>query len=297
LEHTRADEVRAQLMALLGMKESTGNSMMPMNPQQMQMMQQQQAEMMAQMQQHGGMPGGPGTPGGPGRRSRGGDEEISLVVNTRRNSILAHAPPDKMAIISQAVHTIDVPTDREQTLLLNINRMQVYRLAALDPDSLVKTLREVGDLDPMTRLEVDKKHGAVIAYATLADHLTIRSVVDKLDGSGRRFEVLRLRRLAADYVAGTIEFMMGQQEESQPQRPRYFGFFGYSQDQEEDQKRDEFRVDADVENNRLLLWTNEVELDEVRNLLVKLGEIPAAGELDRVRVIDLDPAEATDLLE
>ncbi len=297
LKYTRADDVRTQLMALLGIQERTRGPAMPMmDPQQMQMMQ-QQAEMMAQMQRQGGPGMEPGGPGAPRGRTRRTEEEVFLVVDPRRNSILANAPPDKMAIIAKAVETIDVPTDRDQTLLLNINRMQVYRLAALDPESLTKTLQDVGDLDPTTHLEVDKKNRAIIAYASLADHMTIRTVIDKLDGSGRRFEVIRLRRLAADYVAGTIEFMMGQQEQPQEQRPRFFGFFGFRREPEEEQERDQFRVDADVENNRLLLWTNDIELEEVRNLLVKLGEIPADGELDRVRVIDLDPEEAAELLE
>src|SRR5690606_29154967 len=45
-------------------------------------------------------------------------------------------------------------------------------------------------------------------------------------------------------------------------------------------------------NNRLLLWANEVELDEVQNLLVKMGEIPAGeGSNETLRVIDLSTDE------
>jgi hypothetical protein len=140
-------------------------------------------------------------------------------------------------------------------------------------------------------LEVDSKNGAIIAYASLADHLTIRSVIDKLDGSARQFEVIRLRRLDAEYVAGTVAAMMGQEEEKrQDDRSRYYGFFGMRYGRStEDTNRDRFRVDADVVGNRLLLWANDSELEEVTNLLVKLGEIPADGQnLDRVRVLDVE---------
>ncbi|RMG04674.1 MAG: hypothetical protein D6741_00620, partial [Planctomycetota bacterium] len=60
-----------------------------------------------------------------------------------------------------------------------------------------------------------------------------------------------------------------------------------------------FRVDADVENNRLLLWANDIEIEEVRKLLVKLGEIPEESSgPSRVRVVEFaSPEEADRLLE
>ena len=39
--------------------------------------------------------------------------DVSLVVNTRRNTVLAFAPPDKMAVITQAVKMLDVKSATE----------------------------------------------------------------------------------------------------------------------------------------------------------------------------------------
>ncbi len=291
LQYVRADDVRDQLFELLGVEKPASPSA-PTTPEQMQ---QQQAMMRAQMEQQARQQQGGAAPPKPK------EPEVSLVVSPRRNSIVASAPPDKMAIIEQAVRILDVPVGRGESLLASMSRMQIYRLAAIDPEPLVKTLEEIGGLDPTTRLEVDKRNRAIIAHATLADHVTIRAVVEKLDGSGRRFEVIPLRRLAADYVAGTIRFMMGSDpEETQPQRRT--GYYAYSpfaamQSQTEEASADRFRVDADVENNRLLLWANEIELGEVRNLLVKLGEIPPeGGRRDTVRMLDLPPGAESDRL-
>ncbi|MCU0978017.1 MAG: hypothetical protein MUF25_02500 [Pirellulaceae bacterium] len=288
LKYARATDVSEQLKGLLGLDSKSRGPQMPMSPQQMEMMQQQQQQMMMQMQQQEQQRGGrPSMPGAKGK------EDVNLVVNPRRNSILANAPPDKMALIVKAVEQIDVPLDRDQSLLLNVNRMQIYRLAAIDPETLIKTLQESGDLDPTTRLEADRKNNAIIAYAPLTDHLTIRTLVEKLDGSGRQFEVIRLRRLEADYVAGTITFMMGQ-EEKKEERPRYFGFWDGGRRSSEDENQNKFRVDADIEGNRLLMWANEIEMEEVRKLLVKLGEIPAeGGNPERIRVIDAETGEGT----
>lgn len=288
LKYARATDVSEQLKGLLGLDAKSRGPQMPMSPQQMEMMQQQQQQMMAQMQQQqrGGRPPTPVAKG---------QEDVNLVVNPRRNSVLANAPPDKMAIIAKAIEVIDVPLDRDQSLLLNVNRMQVYRLAQLDPETLIKTLQESGDLDPTTRLEADRKNKAIIAYAPLTDHLMIRTLVQKLDGSGRQFEVIRLRRLEADYVSGTITFMMGQEQKAE-EPPRYFGYWdGRSRSSDQD-SQDKFRVDADVAGNRLLMWANDIEMEEVRKLLVKLGEIPAeGGNPDRVRVLDV--ATGDDMLQ
>ncbi|MGE0759062.1 MAG: secretin N-terminal domain-containing protein, partial [Pirellulaceae bacterium] len=288
LQHTRAGEVLPQLQGLLGMDVKRPSGSRQGAAEQMEMMQQQ---MMMMMQRQGGNQPQP---------QPKKNEDIHLVANERQNSILANAPPDKMEIIAQAVKAIDVESDRAQSLLTNINRMQVYRMHTVDPDALVRTLFEIGELHPTTRLEVDAKNKSIIAYATLADHLTIRQVLERLDGSTRKFEVITLRRLEADYVAGTIEFMMtGPKEEKQ--QPRYYDFYysPYRRSENGDKSDDKFRVDADVQNNRLLLWANELEIGEVTNLLVKLGEIPAAGgSRERIRVLDtVAPEDLQRLLE
>ena len=108
-----------------------------------------------------------------------------------------------MALIEQAILAIDVAIDRGNTYRKSVERMYIYRLTSIDAEPLVRTLEEIGNLDFNTRLEVDKQNNTIIAYASLADHVTIRTLIEKLDGSVRQFAVIQLRRLEADYVAGT----------------------------------------------------------------------------------------------
>ncbi|NQT17875.1 MAG: hypothetical protein HQ582_34295, partial [Planctomycetes bacterium] len=183
------------------------------------------------------------------------------------------------------------------------NTYHVYHLATLNPEPLVKTLEELETLGFRTKLEVDEENGSIIAYASEADHVKIEELIEKLDGNQRQFHVIPLRRLEADYVAGTISFMMVGKEDKQQSSGytrvynEYYGV-GPSRGGKE-KKPDEFRVDADVEYNRLLLWANEIELEEVMNLLVKLGEIPPeGGDPSTVRVLDVLPGpEREELLE
>ena len=116
--------------------------------QRMQMMQQQQG------QQPGQQPAAMQAP-----------PEIHLMANTRRNTVIVNAPPDKMGIIKSAIWKIDVPSDRP-SLSDNTQLMQPYRLATVDPEVVVSFLQTVADLDPQTKLDIDKKTHTVIAYAS-----------------------------------------------------------------------------------------------------------------------------------
>jgi len=287
LQYVRASDVLEQLQTLLEI-ESKPKSNQPKTPQQI-----QQEAMQAQMraQQQGGQPNQPGQqpPGGPSAKTA-----VTLAANERENCILACAPPDKMVVISQIIEAVDVPpANAGQSLVGNISRMNPYRVAGIDPELVGKTLMEVGNLSPTTRLEVDKKNNLIIANAPLADHVVINAIVGKLCGSERKFKVIPLRKLPADSVAASIEFMMGIDTKKKQERPNYFSMWGGGRDASSG-KTDEFRVEADLENNRLLLKGNEVELAEVDNLLVQLGEKPPRGGNPAThRVIDLGGAEQT----
>lgn len=289
LKHARAADVKDLLEDFLGVAKKGGG--MSGDPNQMAMMMQQQMQMMQQQmqqQQQGGAGGAPKK------------EEISIIANPRENEIIAQAGPETMAVIEQTVKLLDAAPDPNDTLDRQLTRYRVFRLGQLDPDTLVKMLNDMGGLDPTTKLTADKKNRSVVVNGPLVDHVVVQQVVERLDGSDRSFEVVRLRRLPADYVAGTIRFMMGGEEEKKEdnsyRRYYYYDPWGSNNEEEDDASR-KFRVDADVENNRLLLWANEIELEEVQKLLVKLGEVrPSDGERSTVRVLNVSGEQAEEFL-
>ncbi len=289
LEHVRAAEVKTQLEELLGMESKPAGGGSSGNSRQMQQLQQLQQQMQQMQRQQKQKSGG----------SPKAEPKVRLIVNHRKNSILANAPPDKMAIISQAVEALDVRTSRADSLLDRRYQLEVYRLRSLDPAALAKTLEDLGDLDPVTQLEVDTANQALLVYGTIVDHTMIRQLLKRLDGTTRKFEVVRLRNLPADYVAGTIEFMMvGDDKDQGPGYDSYY-YYRYGPGSREQQQEDEFRVDADIENNLLLLWASEPEIESVMELLVKIGERPpAGGNPDKLRVLDaIPPEQAAEFIE
>ena len=287
LQFVRANDAKDQLRQFLGLE--TAKKTGPMSPEE-QMAAQQQAMMMAQQQQQRQQQGGQPAP------TKSKDKgDIYLVANARRNSIIASAPADKMAIIAAFVRRIDVQNENADSMSMLESRMKVYRLSSLDPKQLVASLLSMDVLEPTTRLEVDEKNKAIIAHASIADQYAIQQTIKRLDGSARDVDVIQLRRLRAEDVVGTIKFLMGNEEKKDDNsRRNYDPWGGYGGSSKKDTTSDAFRVAANSQDNQVLIWANEIERAEVNKLLVKLGELPpTGGNASRTRVIDANRSSDT----
>lgn len=260
LRHIPAEEAKRMLEAFLGISKKPAG---PMTPEQMQ---QQQMQMQMRMQQ--GQPAVPEPP----------KAEISIVANTRQNSVLIQAPPDRVAIAGEFLKRIDVPGATLSSLADVQARVDVMRLEALDPEKLIEIIQEMNVLEPTTRIRIDSDNNALIVSGSAADRFIIQQLITRLDGSGRRLEVLQLRRLEANDVAESIAFLMGMDKEKDEQSNRR-GYPFYFGGMPETKKKpdDEFRVAANTRFRQVLLWANDREMEEVRSLLIKLGELPPPG--------------------
>ncbi len=281
LEYVRANEAYELLLSFLKIDSKSSSSPRRPSPEEM-MVQQQQMQMQMQMQQQAGkIPQPPKV-------------EINIVANARRNSIIANAPPNKMATIAAFIKRLDVPNDTTASLQRLETRMRVYRLVSLDPKQLVNSMISMDALEPTTRLEVDEKNKSIIAYASLSDQLLIQQTIERLDGSARDFEVIQLRRLRAEDVAGTIKFLMGKEESKDDRSRRSYMYYDPWSANNKNEPPDGFRVGANTQDNQLLLWANEIEIKEVTRLLQKLGEIPSEGvKRSKFRVIDASRSRET----
>ncbi len=286
-----------QLNTLLGIKAASVPPV-PVNPQQMEQMQ-REAAMRA-----------PGQGGKPAANAKP-KAEVFLVANERKNSVVANAPPDKMAMIAQAIEILDMPARPENPIIENINRIQVYRLENIDPEAVVKSLKEMGSLDHRTYLEVDKENRAIVASASLVDHVTIRTLIDRLDQGSRHSVIMPLENLRAEVVAKQIsQFMGGAEDSAQPSPERRgdgdffnpFSPFGRSfsrpRGSQSASYEDKFRISADVKNNALVLWCNEFELKRVEDFLKQLELMPKSdGKLFEVRVYRLNTLDPEPLVK
>jgi type II secretory pathway component GspD/PulD (secretin) len=262
----------------------------------------QQMQMMQQMQQQGR-----GAEAAKMMQKGRDQPKVYLAYNRQRNSVLVNAPPEQLKIIEQTIRCLDVPygeggaASEAGGTADNQRTMKRYPLQNLDPDKFVSTLEEIGGLSPYAVFKVDESNKTLFALAPEADQKKIAALLSDFDGSGRHFKVIPLRRLPADAVAATIyKLMAGQNDKKEDNNRRRF-YWDFDNDRNE-KKKDTvqgFGVDADIENNRLLVWANDTELQRVQELLVQLGELPVGHQDTRpVRMIEpSDPKATPELLK
>jgi type II secretory pathway component GspD/PulD (secretin) len=273
LKYARAEQVIDILYVVLGLDPKSRPTQMELQ------LQQKRMELMTQMQQRG-------TDVSKMLKKDGGPP-VYLAFNRQLNSVLVNAPPEQMRVIERTIHALDVPAGGAPALetagQAAGREFKKYQMVSLDPERMLLTLEEIGGLSPWTEMRADAKSKTLFVRASEADHAKIAGLIDQLDGTGRQFEVIYLRRLPADAVAATIfNLMVGQEEEEEENEMPWY--WGRNRRQEKEEKPNKgFRVDADIENNRLLLWVNDAELKEVRRLLAKLGELP--GEQSDPRTV------------
>ena len=278
IRFARADQVADQVMIILGLDPSSRRT-----PQELQL-EQQRLQLFTQLQKKGKDV----------TKYLGGDgPKVFLAVNYRKNSIIVNSDAEQLAIIRRTIEMLDVPDGMLAGAAPAELTLQRYPLITASAETVLSALEEMAALDPRTRLKVDGQAKAVLASANPKDHQRISEMIARLDGLGRQFDVIWLRRLPADAVALTIQnLMVGKGEEEDDD----WNPFWYSPRRRggDDKKKDAFRVDADIEMNRLLVWANPAELERVHEFLEKLGETPGkSANPNKVRVLDAYSAEET----
>lgn len=221
----------------------------------------QQLKQMQQMQQRNQQK--PKQP----QKPASGETKLSIVVNELRNSIIVKTAPNVMVDIAAAIELLDVELTRDT---LDI---KAYTLATRSPQEVSEILQESGALSPQAIVRVDKKTKALLVSGSKFDHFKIEELIKRIDGNARRFVSIRLRRYPAAQVATTIESMMGKPKEDKKNNRRRYYYSYWDDDEEEEDPGNQFRVSADVENNKLILKCNEAEYEMVIDLLTQMGEV------------------------
>ena len=205
------------------------------------------------------------------RPSQREEQPVHLVINEQENSILANAPPDKLAVIRQSVQALDVPSAASTRLSDAVTRMKIYRTKTMDPDALqqlIEDLVESGKLAKTTQVQSDDDSNTLVVYASPTDHLAIANLVSQIDDDGRDVRVVTLRQLTPEYAMQAIEGLLkGQANNDNGGYSRWGRRRGGDSN-----SQDQFRMEADLERGRLLLWANDEEYAEIQELLAKLGE-------------------------
>ncbi len=104
-----------------------------------------------------------------------------ITANQQRNSLIVNTSPDKLELVEKIIAQLDVPQTGPQQGDADRLSMVPYKVTGQNVTVVAKTLKEIGNLSPRTRLQADPLSQTLYAYADQTGHEIIRQFLDKID--------------------------------------------------------------------------------------------------------------------
>ena len=189
--------------------------------------------------------------------------DVQISYDATNESIVALAPLKMQERIAQMIDDVEQVsgTDPRATL-------QVYRLKNLDVRTAMEILEEaVSQEVSKVKLSINRRTQQIVAIAGPEQHELIQRTIDQLDGDERVLEVFQLEVVEPFSAELSIDSLFGSGGFNNPHAPI---------------------VDSDTAMQQLFVRARREQLDEIRKLLVKMGETglsATTGTGRRMRVI------------
>ncbi len=176
------------------------------------------------------------------------DQDVRVSPDPENQTILVKAPPEEHRTIAQLVSQME----NSSTPGLR-RRLNVYPLKGKADKSLLTALQELfTNQQPAVEVSLDLASNQVLAVATEKQHELIRSAVEQMQGGVTMMEVYPLQTMDPFYAELAIDRLFA--DESNPPV-----------------------ANGDADTQQLVVRGTREQLDQIRQLLAKMGELPAGG--------------------
>lgn len=193
----------------------------------------------------------PQVAGGMQQQAAAPTSKIQLAADVRTNSLLVTATGQELALIEQAIKTIDVRETAGPGAFargVNVPQLEVYPIETADPKVVMDMINAT--VPGLTMIE-DTKTKRLNVYATPADQAQVRAIVKQLDGiPGNTVTVVQLKKTDAVAAATSLSKLFGNSSRS----------------------GDGPHIEADALNRRLMIRGTPDQMAEIRKLLADMGE-------------------------
>jgi len=177
--------------------------------------------------------------------------DVRLSLDAKNNRIVAMASAAQQAAIRGVIEEMErgSPLDAQAEL-------QVHPLGNAESDVVLQVVTNLVGKKSRAQFSIDPRARQLIAIATPADQLKVRSTIERLQSVQRQLEVFQLEVAEAPAARVAIEKLFAESGSSRATAPI---------------------VEADPSTQRLYVRANREQLDQIRELLVKMGETNLLG--------------------
>ena len=175
---------------------------------------------------------------------------VQITKSAKDDKLLFRGTAQQAARLTEVLRLVDVP---EAAIGINgAPQLEVYSVTSADPEAVVKTLQTMLRNDPSVVLTADKDAGHIVAFAAPPQQATIKATIDQLQKEAKQVDVIALSNVDPQVAVLAINKLFGGVgEDPDPKAPR---------------------VDADITTRSLLVRGSAAQVDQIRDLLHKLGE-------------------------
>ncbi len=202
--------------------------------------------------------------------------DVKVSFDSGSKTLLAVATEDEHTAIKSLIDQVektDAPEDKRT--------VEFYSLEGADGDAVQSVVKDLLDVvDPKASVVPDDGSGQLVVTTIASGHDKVKDAIDRLQSNAetREFEVFQLDRLEAFNASLAVSSMFG-----------------------DTNFRDQPVVQSDDEQQQLLVRGTTQQIDQIRDLLVKMGEVGLrkgkANSKLRVIPVNGDAAEAIRSIE
>ena len=206
------------------------------------------------------------------------DNSIRISADPLGRTVFATGTAEKIKLVEQIVESVD---SRAGTSGANnpaeAPQFMSYPVSATSPDAVLRVLQTLFVGDPAIRLEVDQSTRGIIAYATAAQHRTIKATIAEMERNPERVEVLSLNGTDPTVAAALVEKLF-----SGVEKPPV--------------------VDGTFDPPQLVVRGTQPQIEQIRDLLTNVGEnsptlTSSVVERGNLRLLPMDSETARAVAE
>ncbi|MEX2286627.1 MAG: secretin N-terminal domain-containing protein [Planctomycetaceae bacterium] len=191
--------------------------------------------------------------------------EARFSADPKSGTVVAIATPAQHETIRALVDEVDGGSQGDQSATI-----EVYSLEGRDADSVLEMIAALtARQTPKVDLSLERQSNQLVAVARPEQHAMIRAAINRLQTDERQLEVFALEVVEPASAELAIETLFRNTDGTA--------------------KTNAPIVDSDRQLNQLYVRASKAQLDDIRRLLVKMGEsdlaISGAGSEKRLRVV------------
>jgi len=207
------------------------------------------------------------------------DGNLRFALDPGGARLLVTGTPDMLERFGKVVEAADpTASGGYRSGIDSTPQLEVYPVTSADPQAVLEVLQTLLVGMPDVRLAIDPKTGNLIAFGRPAQHATIRATLQQLQGEAGQVEVIPLRVVDPQLAVLAINKLFGAADGSNINAPT---------------------VDADIMTRQLLIRGSRSHIEQIREMLRKMGEPePGAGggNVNLIRTIPMSPEVAEAML-